>query len=61
MILRAKREFGLDLGASILIGDKQSDIKAGLSAGLKKCFLIEKEGEFKSALEVLDYVKKGKI
>lgn len=61
MILRASQEFGLNLGASILIGDKISDIKAGQNAGLKRCFLIGQDAEFKSALDVLNYVKKEKI
>jgi D-glycero-D-manno-heptose 1,7-bisphosphate phosphatase len=32
MILQARDEFGLDLGASVLIGDKGSDIEAGIRA-----------------------------
>ena len=35
MILQAKDEFNLDLSASILIGDKDSDIVAGESAGIR--------------------------
>ena len=61
MILRAGAEFKLDLGTSILIGDKPSDIAAGESAGLKKCFLVGPGAEFSSAREVLNYVKKGRI
>lgn len=34
MILRARDELGLDVGKSILIGDKYSDIEAGLAAGV---------------------------
>ena len=34
MILRAKDDFGLDLSNSILVGDKDSDIKAGTAAGV---------------------------
>ncbi len=34
MILRAQQELGLDLSASILIGDKATDIQAGLAAGV---------------------------
>lgn len=34
MLLRAQREHGLDLSASILIGDKVSDIEAASSAGV---------------------------
>ena len=35
MLLRAERELKLDLTQSILIGDKDTDIKAGESAGVK--------------------------
>lgn len=34
MILAAAEEFGLDLAASVLIGDKESDIEAGVAAGV---------------------------
>ena len=34
MILQAQRELNLDLERSILIGDKASDIEAGISAGV---------------------------
>ena len=34
MLLEAKREFDLDLSSSVLIGDKASDIRAGISAGV---------------------------
>jgi len=51
MILRAKEEFNVDLTNSILIGDKNSDIEAGIKAGIKYNFLIqsatmEKENKF---------------
>jgi D-glycero-D-manno-heptose 1,7-bisphosphate phosphatase len=34
MILEARDALGLDLGASILLGDKPSDLEAGLAAGV---------------------------
>ena len=34
MILQAQRELNLDLGRSVLIGDKLGDIQAGVSAGV---------------------------
>jgi len=40
MILMAKNEFKINLSRSILIGDKGSDIKAGLNAGIGKNFLF---------------------
>ncbi len=34
MILQARAEYDLDLKQSVLIGDKQSDIQAGINAGI---------------------------
>ncbi|MGN6388312.1 MAG: HAD hydrolase-like protein, partial [Burkholderiaceae bacterium] len=41
MILRAERELGLDLACSILIGDKDSDIRAGIAAGVGRNVLFD--------------------
>lgn len=40
MLLRAAEELGLDLSASLLAGDRGSDIAAGRAAGVGRCFLI---------------------
>lgn len=40
MILQAMNEFDIDLSLSILVGDKNSDIEAGLRAGIDKNYLI---------------------
>ncbi len=40
MILDAQREFDLDLSQSILVGDKNSDIEAGINAGIESNILI---------------------
>ena len=40
MILQAMREFQLDLASSVIIGDKESDIEAGLRAGIGTTILI---------------------
>lgn len=40
MLLEAARDLGLHLGASYLLGDRDSDIEAGLAAGLKLCGLV---------------------
>ena len=42
MITKAQQEFNLNLSESILIGDKESDIKAGKKAGIGINILIEK-------------------
>ena len=40
MLYRAAREHNIDLSESILIGDKISDMQAGINAGLKSVFLV---------------------
>jgi D-glycero-D-manno-heptose 1,7-bisphosphate phosphatase len=40
MLLRAARDLNLDLSASILIGDRCSDIAAANAAGLREAFLL---------------------
>ncbi|NOQ30366.1 MAG: D-glycero-beta-D-manno-heptose 1,7-bisphosphate 7-phosphatase [Helicobacteraceae bacterium] len=46
MLLQAEKEFNIDLKNSIIIGDKESDIEAGLNAGLSKTYLFD---EFKKS------------
>lgn len=41
MLLRAARNFNIDLSQSWMVGDRESDIKAGKSAGCKTCFIGE--------------------
>lgn len=41
MLLDAAREYGIDLYSSIIIGDKERDIEAGLNAGLKESYLFD--------------------
>jgi len=40
MLLKAAQELDLDLSASIMIGDKESDVVAGKKAGVKVCVRI---------------------
>lgn len=41
MLLDAQKEFSIDLGNSILVGDKNSDIEAGINAGVGMNYLVE--------------------
>jgi D-glycero-D-manno-heptose 1,7-bisphosphate phosphatase len=41
MILKAKADFNIDLGKSILIGDKESDLEAGRKAGVGYLYRID--------------------
>jgi D-glycero-D-manno-heptose 1,7-bisphosphate phosphatase len=43
MILQAQREMNLDLRSSILIGDKASDIQAGIAAGIGSNILFSQK------------------
>jgi D-glycero-D-manno-heptose 1,7-bisphosphate phosphatase len=40
MFEQAKDEFNIDMASSISVGDKESDIEAGISAGVGKNYLI---------------------
>lgn len=40
MLLAAANEFNLDLTASVLVGDKISDVEAGLNANVKNNYLL---------------------
>jgi len=60
MILQAQKEFNVDLKNSILVGDKNSDIEAGLNAGISNNYLIS-TGHYISDnlfnVEILDSLK----
>ena len=47
MILQAEKDFDIDLSQSILVGDKNSDIEAGINAGIKMNYLVETGHEIK--------------
>jgi len=40
MLLRAARELNLDLAASVMVGDRVSDVQAGRAAGVDHCVLV---------------------
>jgi len=40
MLLEAQKDFDIDMSQSILVGDKNSDIKAGINAGIGRNYLI---------------------
>jgi len=41
MLFEAAKEFNISLSDSIIIGDKERDIEAGLNAGLKETYLFD--------------------
>jgi len=44
LFLRAARELGIDLGRSVMVGDRLSDIAAGRNAGCRQSFLVRNGG-----------------
>ena len=44
MIMQAAEDFGIDLACSYMIGDKQSDVQAGLAAGCRPVLLAPGDG-----------------
>lgn len=49
MILDAQREFNLDLSHSLIIGDKERDIEAGINAGIGESYLFDEKNETTSS------------
>ena len=49
MLLQAAQEYGIDLKNSIIVGDKERDIEAGINAGLTETFLFDESSKVKSS------------
>ena len=49
MLLKAQEEFTIDLENSILIGDKETDIEAGLNAGLHETYFFDEFNKIKDS------------
>ncbi len=49
MLLTAAKEFDIDLENSIIIGDKERDIEAGLNAGLRETYLFDDKSTCKES------------
>jgi len=56
MILQAQKDFNLDLKESYLIGDKESDIEAGISAGIIHNLLIGENHPFQNHKQLLKHL-----
>ncbi len=50
MLLRAAREHDLDLERSVLVGDSDSDLEAGLRAGVPVRLKIESDSDLRAVL-----------
>ena len=44
MLMSASKVFDIDLVNSIIVGDKERDVEAGLNAGLKESYLFDESG-----------------
>ncbi len=53
MILNLAKKYNIDLQNSIMIGDKLSDINAGINAGIKKNYLVKN-----SLFDIIEKIKK---
>jgi D-glycero-D-manno-heptose 1,7-bisphosphate phosphatase len=61
MLLQAKKDFDIDLSQSILVGDKNSDIEAGINAGIKMNYLVETGHEIEENIfevKILEIINK---
>lgn len=47
MLYEAKKDFDIDLQNSVLVGDNERDIEAGLNAGLKETYLFDEFNKVK--------------
>ncbi len=41
MLFKARDAFGIDMAASVIVGDRETDIEAGINGGVGTCILIE--------------------
>lgn len=57
MLLKAAKDFNLDLASSFMIGDSDNDIKAGKAAGCNT-LKIETDGDL---LEAIDFILENKL
>lgn len=53
MLLQASDEFDIDLKNSIIVGDKESDIEAGLKAELSTSYLFNKDATTSKATKII--------
>jgi D-glycero-D-manno-heptose 1,7-bisphosphate phosphatase len=53
MLLAAIREHNIDAGNSVMVGDKESDVQAGLAAGLSTCLLATEEKDIINIIKTM--------
>ncbi len=58
MLLRAAKDFNIDLGASYMVGDGGNDVQCAINAGCKPILLTEGDSEVSHYPTLLDFVNK---
>ena len=58
MLLRAARDFNIDLSASYMVGDGDNDVLCGINAGCKPILLTDGDAEVAHYPTLLDFVNK---
>ena len=53
MLLQAQQEHNIDLKNSIIIGDKERDIEAGINAGLQRSYLLSEDANSSKATKII--------
>lgn len=56
MVLDAAKDFDIDLSESIIVGDKEIDVKTGKNAGIGKCVLVRTGHKINEQLTVADSI-----
>ena len=56
MLLQAAKDFHIDLSASYMVGDSDSDVQAAIHAGCTPILLTEGESEYPHYASLLDFV-----
>lgn len=49
MLFQAEKEHDIDLNNSVMVGDKERDIEAGLKAGLKRTYLFDESNTIETS------------
>ena len=57
MFLQAASQYTIDFSASIMVGDKLSDIQAANSAGIQHTYLLEEKGTYPRLLDCARHVQ----
>lgn len=53
LLLQAAKDFNIDMSQSIMVGDSDSDVITGKSAGLRNCFLVNEGNSLLSIISLI--------